>query len=63
MMSNIFHSVKVMTKIGAVCLITIGLWIVIELAVQFGGYEHTCSVGAGETETSSWHEFAFAPFH
>lgn len=36
-----------MTKIGAACLITIGLWIVVELAVQFGGYGHSCSIGAG----------------
>lgn len=39
---------QVMTKIGAVCLITIGIWVVIELAVQFGGYKHSCRLGAGE---------------
>jgi H+-transporting ATPase len=27
---------KVMTKIGAMCLITIGVWVVILLGVQFG---------------------------
>jgi len=27
---------QIMTRIGAVCLITIGIWCVIELAVQFG---------------------------
>lgn len=34
-----------MTNIGAVCLITIGIWIVIELAVQFGKYHHRCVAG------------------
>lgn len=34
-----------MTNIGAVCLITIGVWIVIELAVQFGKYHHRCVAG------------------
>lgn len=27
---------QVMTKIGAVCLVTIGVWVVILLGVQFG---------------------------
>lgn len=36
---------KIMTKIGAICLITIGVWIVIELAVQFGHYDHSCGPG------------------
>lgn len=39
---------KVMTRIGAICLITIGVWIIIELAVQFGHYGHACYGGAGE---------------
>lgn len=37
---------KIMTKIGGVCLITIMVWVTIELAVQFGHYRHNC--GAGE---------------
>lgn len=36
-----------MTRIGAICLGTIGVWIVIELAVQFGHYGHSCVGGAG----------------
>lgn len=39
---------QIMTKIGACCLITIFIWVVIELAVQFGGYHHHCDIsGAG----------------
>lgn len=45
---------KVMTKIGAICLITIGLWMVIELAVQFGHYGHACYGGAGEYSSLLW---------
>ena len=41
-------SAQVMTKIGALCLITIGVWCVIELAVQFGHYNHACVGGEGE---------------
>jgi hypothetical protein len=37
-----------MTKISAICLITIGIWIIIELPVQFAGYRHQCSLGVGE---------------
>lgn len=37
-----------MTKIGGVCLVTIGVWVVIELAVQFGHYGHGCTSGEGE---------------
>lgn len=33
---------------GAMCLVTIGAWVVIELAVQFGAYNHYCSLGSGE---------------
>ena len=36
-----------MTRIGACCLITIGVWVVIELAVQFGHYRHQCKGGTG----------------
>ena len=39
--------VQVMTNIGAACLITIGIWVVIELAVQFGKYNHRCVAGIG----------------
>lgn len=38
---------QVMTKIGAICLITIGCWVVIELGVQFGAYSHSCYTGVG----------------
>eukprot|EP00955_Chlamydomonas_euryale_P003332 35902-Chlamydomonas_euryale.AAC.1 len=34
-----------MTKIGGICLVTIGIWVVIELAVQFGHYNHACYPG------------------
>mmetsp|Transcript_6324 Transcript_6324/g.19568 ORF Transcript_6324/g.19568 Transcript_6324/m.19568 type:complete len:1015 (-) Transcript_6324:364-3408(-) len=36
---------KIMTKIGGICLVTIGIWVVIELAVQFGHYNHACYPG------------------
>jgi H+-transporting ATPase len=36
-----------MTRIGACCLITIGVWVVIELSVQFGHYRHQCKGGTG----------------
>ncbi|KAL4418761.1 hypothetical protein ABPG77_005772 [Micractinium sp. CCAP 211/92] len=42
---------KVMTRIGAMCLITIGVWVVIELAVQFGHYGHACYGGEGGCPT------------
>lgn len=39
-----------MTKIGALCLLTIGGWVIIELAVQFApsSYNHDCVGGEGE---------------
>ena len=37
-----------MIRIGGVCLVTIGVWCVIELAVQFGHYNHSCYLGEGE---------------
>ena len=40
---------KIMTRIGAVCLVTIGVWCVIEVAVQFGHYHHSCKAGVGES--------------
>ena len=39
---------KIMTRIGGVCLITIAVWVLIELAVQFGHYKHSCGPGEGE---------------
>lgn len=42
-----------MTRIGGVCLVTIGIWCIIELAVQFGHYGHGCSMGAGEAPASN----------
>lgn len=41
---------QVMTKIGAICLITIGVWVVIEMGVQFGAYKHVCYAGAGKSD-------------
>ena len=45
---NVANLQKIMTRIGGVCLVTIGIWCVIELAVQFGHYKHGCSMGSGE---------------
>ena len=45
------HLQQIMTKIGFTCLITIGVWIVIELGVQFGHYDHECSGGSGMCPT------------
>jgi magnesium-transporting ATPase (P-type) len=42
---NVANIQKVMTKIGAICLVTIGIWVIIELAVQFGHYGHECTGG------------------
>ncbi len=44
---NVANLQKIMTKIGGVCLITIGIWCVIELGVQFGHYGHSCYLGEG----------------
>lgn len=41
---------QIMTKIGAICLVTIGVWVAIELGVQFGHYGHQCKGGAGAAE-------------
>ena len=46
--NNVANLQKIMTKIGGTCLITIGIWMIIELAVQFGHYRHAC--GGGESE-------------
>ncbi|CAK0787749.1 hypothetical protein CVIRNUC_010971 [Coccomyxa viridis] len=43
---NVANLQKIMTRIGGTCLITIGIWCVIELAVQFGAYHHKCKLGA-----------------
>lgn len=43
--NNVANLQKIMTKIGGTCLVTIGVWIVIELAVQFGHYRHACKAG------------------
>ncbi|CAL8464533.1 g4068 [Coccomyxa elongata] len=42
---NVPNIQKIMTRIGACCLITIFVWIIIELAVQFGHYRHHCDIG------------------
>lgn len=44
--NNVSNLSVIMTKIGGTCLFTIGIWVTIELAVQFGHYQHTC--GSGE---------------
>jgi hypothetical protein len=44
---NVANLQKIMTRIGGVCLVTIGIWCVIEMAVQFGHYGHTCKLGEG----------------
>ena len=47
---------QIMTRIGGVCLVTIGIWVIIELGVQFGDptkgrlfnhHGHTCGIGVG----------------
>ena len=37
-----------MTRIGGICIATILVWVLIELAVQFGLYDHGCRGGEGE---------------
>jgi H+-transporting ATPase len=46
--NNVANLQKVMTNIGACCLITIGVWVIIELCVTFGHYRHECKSGEGE---------------
>ncbi|KAK9868410.1 hypothetical protein WJX84_005277 [Apatococcus fuscideae] len=48
---NVANIQKIMTLIGAVCLVTIGIWVVVELAAQFGHYSHTCLGGIGGCPT------------
>lgn len=43
--NNVANLQKIMTKIGGTCLVTIGVWIIIELCVQFGHYRHACAGG------------------
>ena len=50
---NVANLAKIMTRIGGVCLITIGAWCIIELAVQFGHYGHGCKMGEGEAPASA----------
>ncbi|KAG2497004.1 hypothetical protein HYH03_005008 [Edaphochlamys debaryana] len=42
---NVANLQIIMTKIGGTCLVLIGIWVVIELAVQFGHYGHACTGG------------------
>ncbi|PNH02174.1 Plasma membrane ATPase [Tetrabaena socialis] len=42
---NVANLQIIMTKIGGVCLITIGVWVVIEVVVQFAHYKHGCVAG------------------
>lgn len=44
---NVANIQKIMTKIGAMCLLTIGVWVVIEIGVGFGVYDHSCYGGDG----------------
>ncbi len=46
---NVANLQKIMTRIGGTCLITIGVWCTIELAVQFGRYNHVCHMGSGKS--------------
>lgn len=50
--NNVANLQKIMTRIGACCLITIGIWMVIELAVQFGHYRHACAGGESKSPAS-----------
>ena len=43
--NNVANIQKIMTRIGAVCLITIAVWVTIELIVQFVHYTHECHIG------------------
>ena len=50
-----------MTRIGAVCLVTIGIWVVIEIVVGFVRWKHTCYAGVGarlaslhDSSVTSW---------
>lgn len=45
------HLQTVMTTIGFTCVATILVWVVVELAVQFGFYNHQCFGGEGGCPT------------
>jgi H+-transporting ATPase len=45
--NNVANIQKIMTRIGAVCLVTIALWVTVELAVQFALRGHVCRAGLG----------------
>lgn len=45
--NNVANIQKIMTRIGAVCLVTIGIWVIIELIVAFTAYKHECYLGIG----------------
>jgi H+-transporting ATPase len=51
--NNVANIQKIMTKIGAMCLITIGTWVVIQIGVQFGAYRHSCFLGEDRCPTLS----------
>ena len=40
-----------MNRIGALCLGTIAVWSILELAIQFGHYKHACRGGEGGCST------------
>lgn len=48
---NVANLQKIMTKIGGMCLFTIGFWCIIQLGVQFGHYRHECKGGEGGCPT------------
>ncbi|KAK9829684.1 hypothetical protein WJX72_007324 [[Myrmecia] bisecta] len=48
---NVANVQKIMTRIGGTCLVTIFIWCIIELAVQFGHYEHSCHAGEDRCPT------------
>lgn len=52
---NVANLQIIMTKIGGVCLITIGVWVVIEVVVQFAKYKHGCISGEGEISAGLAH--------
>nr|QEH60479.1 H+-translocating ATPase P-type [Dunaliella maritima] len=43
--NNVSNLQTVMNKMSAICIVTILLWVVVELAVQFGHYSHECVGG------------------
>ncbi|GFR50748.1 hypothetical protein Agub_g13014 [Astrephomene gubernaculifera] len=43
--NNVANLQVIMTKIGGMCLVTIGVWAIIEVIVQFAHYKHGCTKG------------------